>query len=557
MYGSSYQGSGVRQDIQALNLYADSARQRENQQRSLRTDDIQGAQAKTSFMKRANYENSGSGLNLPSYAGQEVPPAGSRKGSGYRAKAPFATFEDEPVQVKNQINEGGLEEIRGENLNQGANFEADQRIIEMPKNIAANFYGVTPPQSSGVYQIPYQSQSPYQNQPSYQPALQNNRPVSNEQVYSKDTAKFYGVTPPQSGYPSNFPNEQANFQAPEQINDPFNDKDLAKFYGITPPQSGNRANLFMQNPDNLPQSRGPIKPNYDIRNPELNSQSRGSNKPVYDAAYNKDAARFYGITPPQTGSQANAYPNYNQDVYFQNQPPSQGRQQVQLLSQGRQQAQLPSQGNQQTYTNPVDEGTDPMPENQIQYFNQDSGYDKNAARFYGITPPPTGGRRSETYLENNQYQIESNQYAPPMSGGGRRSLNAYEPEANPYVQSVEQRSMSAHKLEPRAISRNSQLQASSNNQYYGNENPMPYIDSQKRNPEPFYGNPQGYNEVYNENLPQVPSGEKPIDPEFQYAAEKIASGRRSTPAQRADFQPPMNQYSNHPSSRASSKKMLY
>ncbi|OMJ88587.1 hypothetical protein SteCoe_9451 [Stentor coeruleus] len=125
---------------------------------------------------------------------------------------------------------------------------------ELTNKDYANFYGATPPVSSGKPYLFGSNQG--QDLNAYPPGLSN-----------KDLANFYGVTPPQSGKPPAVNNYNQVYERNEYQSG-LNQKDYANFYGVTPPASGNvYASKGQEYPGNITE---------------------------------KDLANFYGVTPLQT-----------------------------------------------------------------------------------------------------------------------------------------------------------------------------------------------------------------------------------------------------------------
>ena len=359
-----------------------------SESRSLKTDDIPGAKPRSGQRKQVD-EGVYQGLNFPSY---------NEKNSLNRAKPSLAS----PDYLANAGNNYGyLPDSKIQSENQYKQPLYNQNPVsdgsQIPSKIAANFYGVTPPQSG----IP----------PDY----------INQVVGSKALANFYGVTPPQSRSNNPYTDPKENYVPGNYPSA----KEIANFYGVTPPQS--RSNVyknqdFSKYPQNIGNYESPGLANYPSQN--IGNYDEGLNYPhqntgnygnpsigTYDSQtlgnYAKPNTKTYEIVPK--------YPRGQEER----------REPRNLLSKSPVNYQIPAKeiGNFYGVTPPRSSSNNQIPPKEISKFYgvtppvsryqqvrtqnlSDNQYpanlsNKNIANFYGATPPSSAPKKDNDFLKNS------------------------------------------------------------------------------------------------------------------------------------------------------------
>lgn len=566
MYGGSYRSSETRSnsyldDINALNMYAAPARQRDMSNFGLQSDKL---------------------LNQPKNSENNFYPAGKRTLQNYRGIAPFATDEKDIEPGKFATEGTGTNDLDYHNSNQNENpynivsslhsinlsvgnsfNELEQKNEINPVktgfsnksylNDAGKFFGETPPLSRGSNYNQIFSRNTQNLNGLTPPSTGNIQQIlsSNQQGFREtprdpirtvqeslpdaDYAKFYGVTPPLSGY-----NQSQNVS---HIN---YDPNAAVLYGTTPPQSDfSHKNISERNTGYLnsitpPQSvQNLVSRNTNVRNssnkhpasayrqtPPQSVQSLNANNLNIKSNIDKNAANFYGITPPQSVANFQA-----QNI--QSRGPSRDLNHNQINSYN-QQASSQSFGNQfqnqtEDYYLQADPYTDPA-ENQVSYYNQESN------PYMYPTAIQTSSRPS------------LNQNNPPTLKNRRNLSTDLQSELNPYIKSVEKRITPVQNNDFKPISRSSDKINSNQNNFQD----FPQSSHNKNNTanEMIYVEHQIQGRFQDENISRAQG--RPLEPEFQYGLDQLAKSHRATPARMVDS-------GNNPrtSHSTSSNKLLY
>ena len=432
--------------------------------RSLKTDDIEGAKPRSGVRRQAD-QGVYSGLNLPSYVK-----------SSTNTRVP----------------------LRAQNLNSDMSLNA------------ANFYGLSPPQSPKNTDY---EKSPYED---YQPADRRNDYTNPPQLPSKEVANFYGATPPRSRAADPYnraSNNDLHYSNPE-VQVP--QKDLANFYGVTPPmsRSSQPGQDYLGNYARPPrvESRQQDPANFYPSNPgkaevpgKVAAGFYGATPPASRAAglNAKDMANFYGVTPPPTGK-SNSYAS---PQYGSNNPEYNARLDMNYVDP---QARIPA--NNDYYQDYQSELKNLPP--------------KQAAQFYGVTPPPTGkpGVYSSVDQNVNNRNVANFYGATPPASGGRNVMVQPEPSYAGNGLSAKDMANFYGVTPPQTGSRNQGNQMNPNYSgagpsskdlanFYG-VTPPPTGKVQVNSYAPINYSSNGANPNYYAN----PESEG-VDPEFRYAAD--------------------------------------